>query len=359
MKFNRNICRKNLSSATFITIFSFRHAIMPFLGALTLSGILPATLYCCSGSPEEIQPSPALCMTKVSLQQDVSVIRSLDIFVFNDDELQRLDCYQRFEEMDDWTGTVVSGSGKRILTAVANCIYEREDWLPLRSRSHLKSFNLRLEDEVRQSPVMTGEIHMTTGRNNPGKTSLKLKPLASEIVLNSISCDFSGRPYEGARVTDAVAYLTNVNAEYSLLEDKNSGPRRIINAGGLCEDDIEEFMDSGLIVQDIAGEISRRTIYPDIRLRCYRSDKPEEGPGTPYTRLVIEGTLAGTRYYWPIDINREDGGEGIEEGKRYTYDIKITRKGSLDPDIPIKTADFSVIQTISEWKEQERYEVKF
>lgn len=359
MEYKRDICREYSSSATFIMNLSFKNAIKPFLGILTLSGLLPASLYCCSGSPEELQPAPAACLTKVSLQHDISSIESLDIFIFNDDRLQRLDCYQRFEDMDEWNGTVVSGSGKRIMTAVANSRYEREDWFSLVSRSNLKSFNIRLEDEMRHSPVMSGEALISADNDDRRRNILALSPLSSEIVLNSISCDFAGKPYEGEKITDVTVYLTNVNADYSLLEEEDSGPRRIINAGGLCEDDIGEFMHEELICQSIPQNISERVIYPDIRLRCYRSDRPQESPGTPFTRLVIEGTLTGVRYYWPIDINREDGGNGVENGKRYSYDIKITRKGSLDPDIPIRTEDFSIKQTISEWKEKEQYEVIF
>ena len=76
---------------------------------------------------------------------------------------------------------------------------------------------------------------------------------------------------------------------------------------------------------------------------------------------MIEGMLDGELYYWPIDINRDaDSHEyGVLGGHRYIYDIKITRKGSSDPDIPVRTEDFVISQKIAEWREKENYAVVF
>lgn len=357
-------CRENISCDThslFNLYFSIKDAIRPVLGIITLICVLPALLYCCSGSPETFMPAPAAFATKVDLRQQASEMESLDMFVFYDDPFQKLDCYQRFEDMSQWKGKVVSGSGERILTAIANCAYERDDWLSLSSRSHLKGFCINLEDESGNNAVMTGEVSVIAGQGYSPASELMLRPLSSEIVLRSISCDFTGKPYSGKRLTDVKVYLTNVNAEIPVLGDAEGSPRRIINAGGLCEEDVESFACRDIIVQKIRNGIGRSVIYPDIRLRCYRNAGVKESPGTPFTRLVIEGMLDGELYYWPIDINREGASneDGITGGHRYIYDIKITRKGSSDPDIPVKTEDFVISQKIAEWKEKESYAVVF
>ena len=362
-KTDRN-CRESISCDThslFNLYFSIKYAIQPFLGIITLIFALPALVYCCSGSPETIMPAHTAFATKVDLKQTPTDMESLDIFVFHDDRFQKLDCYQRFENMSEWKGKIVSGNGKRILTAIANCPYGRDDWLSLSSRSHLKNFSINLEDESGDRAVMTGETYVSARSENSLSSELTLRPLSSEIVLRSLSCDFTGKPYSGEKLTDVRVYLTNVNAELPLLEDLEGGPTRIVNAGCLCDEDVDAFACRDIIVQSIRQAIGKNVIYPDIRLRCYRNDCIKESPGTPFTRLVIEGQLDGKVYYWPIDINRngDSSDEGITGGHRYIYDIRITRKGSSDPDTPVRTEDFVLSHNITEWEEKENYAVIF
>ena len=84
-----------------------------------------------------------------------------------------------------------------------------------------------------------------------------------------------------------------------------------------------------------------------------------EGPGSPFTRLVIEGKVDGTTYYWPININRKDGGTGISRNCRYVFDVRLTRLGHTDPDIPVETEDAEIIMEVQPWEELEEYGVRF
>ena len=98
------------------------------------------------------------------------------------------------------------------------------------------------------------------------------------------------------------------------------------------------------------------TIYPDINFLCYQNSPVEEGPGSPYTRLVIEGKIDSETYYWPITINPDNG---MERGARYSYDILIRRKGVTDPDIPIDLSNAEIKLTIKPWIEKDDYTVGF
>ncbi len=333
----------------------------PFLGRIILLSMLPAFLHGCKSAAEhELSPSQTH-ETRVTLAPGTSAVSNLDIFVFRDDMMRKLDCYQRFDDMEQWRGTVVSGSGKRIITVLANSPWERDDWFQMNSRSYLEGMSATLENERRENAFMSGEIRVMAGSGKPSaKERMEMIPYASEIVLNSLSCDFTGRPYAGEKIKNVRVYLTNVNAECGLFEDEDSPPRRIINAGGLDEDDIGGFSQPDLIMRNINGEIGKRAVYPDIRLWCYRSNCPDETPGTPFTRLVIEGEIEGHTYYWPININRDSPDEpGVWRNRRYSYDIKLTRKGSTDPDLPIKTEEIHINQSVTEWKEKEEYGVSF
>ncbi len=331
--------------------------LQPFLGKLL--SMLPAFFYSCDTAVENTIPAAMAISTKVTLSSPPSTVSSLDVFVFKDNALQKLDCYQRFEDMDDWKGLVTSGGGKRIITVIANSPYDMEYWFPMNSRSFLKGVHLNLEDEVRRSPTMFGEVSVDTGEDS-GIEDMDMKPIISEIKVNSLCCDFTGRAYAGERLSDIKIYLTNVNAECPVPEAAGTPPLRIINAGRLVGEDIENFKDPGLLVQNIPGEIGADRIYPSVSLWCYQSNHPEETPGTPFTRLVIEGKVAGRTFYWPIDINRNTPEEpGIWRGRCYSYDIKITRKGTASPDIPVCPTDVIINQGVKEWKEKEDYAVRF
>lgn len=351
MKKTANKCRESIRSH--ISVVSYIH-VLPLLGAITLSSGLPAFFNSCSTSPEI-----SVRETALKISSDPSDVNSMDVFVFNDDPLQRLDCYQRIDDIADWNGKIVSSSGNRIISVLANIPGDESRWLNVSSRAHLSQISVSLEEERRENAFMSGEIRLDTGSESLAGTGLRLEPMAGEIVLRSLSCDFSGKPYEGEKLEDIKVYLINVNAEQGIL-DGSPGRWRFINVGRLEDNDLGRFWRKDLIMQEIPEEVGEDAVYPDIRLWCYTNDTAEETPGTPFTRLVIEGKISGRIWYWPINVNRENGtGNGIVRNHRYIYDITINRKGSDDPDIPVNTEDIHINLEISQWEEKESYEVLF
>lgn len=277
----------------------------------------------------------------------------MDIFVFKDDDLRILDCYQKVDSPKDWNGTVCSSSGDRIISICANSRIAADEWPWIRSRGSLEKMAVSLELERREHPYMSGEARVTARESRPVSAELVLRPLVSEIYLRSICCDFKGKPYAGEEITDVKVYLTNINAECGMLEDGDIYPRRVINSGRLCLDDLEMFEDPSLVYQEIGRNIGKTWMKPEIRLWCYASNAPEASIGTPFSRLVIEGKISGQTYYWPININRDYSNEGIDRNRQYIYDIKITRKGSDDPDIPVKAEDMDITFKTAIWEEKE------
>lgn len=329
----------------------------PFLG--NLLSILPALFYSCVPAAENPGFRTSEPVTKVSLAYPTEGIGTLDVFVFKDNPLQKLDCYQRFGSMDEWRGSVVSSSGNRIISVLANSPYGKDHWLNMNSRGFLNEVHMNLEDETAENHVMFGETSVDTYRNEEAEY-LHLRPLVCEVRLNSICCDFTGKAYDGERIKDMKVYLTNVNAECRLSDDDGPSPMRIINAGRLEEDDIAGFKDPGIIMRSIDGEIGKKAVRPGINLWCYENCHEEETPGTPYTRLVIEGRISGRTCYWPIDINRDTEYEpGVRRGICHSYDIVITRKGTSEPDIPVKADDITINHKVKRWNEKEEYEVRF
>ena len=346
-------CREHLFSV--ISVFS--ETILPFLGVLTLLNILPAFLYGCS-IPEELQDPPVRSDISVALTGNEKRIRELDIFVFKDDRLQKLDCYQKVKDPSSWNREVVSGYGDRLLAVCANSGKEIMEWADISSLASLMSLRISLEDDSPRYPFMCGLEEVAAG-NDGRHTDMEISPLSSIVELRSICCDFSGRPYYDAKLTDAKAYLTNVNSECGFIDEKDILPTRIINAGGLCIEEMKEMKDASVLYGEFSKDIGRNVINPGFSFICYPNNSITESPGTPFTRLVIEGKILGKTYYWPIDINRENGGTGICRNQKYIYDIRITRKGSTDPDIPVRSDDIDIRSEVRKWKETEGYEVKF
>ena len=349
----KNICREFLFSI--ISVYS--ETIQPFLGTLTLLNFLPALLYGCSG-PEQLQAPLSETTFNVTMTRSNGQIDEADIFVFKDDRLQKLDCYQKISRPKLWNEKVVSSYGDGIIAICANSGRTSSDWAFVSSLPSLEETTRSIEDESLTSPFMCGMGKIQAGESNR-KISVYLRPLFSIVELRSLACDFSERPYSGERLSDVKIYLTNVNAVCRIFEEGEILPSRIINAGRLCKDDMDMFEDPSLLFREIKGEVGKNAVHPGISLICYPNNSREESPGTPFTRLVIEGKLSGQTFYWPIDLNRENRGNGISINEKYIYDIRLTRKGSSDPDTPVKTEAIDIKFKIEKWKEREDCTITF
>ena len=92
---------------------------------------------------------------------------------------------------------------------------------------------------------------------------------------------------------------------------------------------------------------------------CFHNYCKEESPGSPFTRLVVEGKIQGEKYYWPLTVNRTADGEGVRNNTRHVFDLTIRRKGSLTPDEDIFIENSETILEVEQWKEMEEHRVGF
>ena len=287
-----------------------------------------------------------------------SRFRSLDVFTFENDRMERLDSYQRFEEGQHTgqTCSIASRSGEKIITMIANSSEDKYGWADINCRKALTKRVFNLEDESPHFPIMTGEHCIKAGTT----FIADMRPLTGRVVLRSIRCSFSEPQLKEEHLTDVKAYLTNVNASCGIWPEE-TGPSRIINAGRLNENDLSRFQHPEIIFNQINENIGHERVYPEIILEAYPNFYPEESIGTPYTKLVIEGKIKGHTYYYPIPINRGKGSTepGIRRDKSYIYDLTITRTGLNDPDGVIKEEEIKANMEIKEWKEKDWYDIRF
>lgn len=293
----------------------------------------------------------------VDTGMETTLIKTLDILVFGTDSLQRLEAYQRFESPLTEKIYLASTAGDKQIFACANSQFESGDWMKVHSVAGLADFTYELESESREHPVMSGQASISAGGDSSAVISLK--QLTSEIMLNSINCDFSGKPYEGEKIKDGRIYLINVNTRGKVFDDSDRNPSKLANVGILNESDICKFAEPALVMQDLPSEIGEDILFPDIHLRCCPNHGAEEGLGSPYTRLVIEGKVQGETYYWAETVNRNGDGNGITGAGKYVYNLTIRRKGSRDPDCPASISETEFTFSEKKWEEQEPYIVSF
>lgn len=339
---------RNRDSLTQLAESTLEHLLfltnLPVLGALTFLPVLPG----CDSPVQDIgfTISESGGMVKLEVRESAENISFIDALVFEDDETMILDSFQRLPYIAGEDVDIGSSEGQKVVFMCANPQWESSHWYYIYSFAGLEKTKATLEKERRDSPLMTGTQRITAGEDGGG--SIGLRRLRSEIRIDSFSYDFSGKPYDGEKIEEMRAYLINVNASCSITADGEIIPERIINQGRLIDADVNGFHEKGIIVQDLSGDSNNS----DISLLCYPNCSGTESIGTPCTRLVIEGRIGNDIWYWPINVK-------VARNCTYSYRIRITGKGSTDPDIPVSHNILETDLEVMEWEGKEEYSVSF
>ncbi len=274
--------------------------------------------------------------TKASYEGYGSISR-LDIFIFNDDGMRRLDSYSSIGKPETAYLTVSSGVGAKIVVILANCegktFTSDEFW----NYDALGKVRWSLEDDSPDRPVMCGECRIDAGED--GYTPVRLTPLMADVCLDFIRVDFSGRGYRSRTLLNPCVYLTNVSGSSEIMKQEGFHITELENEGRLDEGYLSRMKHPEMIYRSF-----KPSQWTPIDLHCYPNDCGDGLLGNPRTRLVIQGDIDGTTYYYPIEVNQEgfgytSGAHGISRNIKYSYGITITRKGSTDPDTLIGPDD--------------------
>lgn len=265
-----------------------------------------------------------------------SAVDRLDIFVFNDDEIRRLDSYCSVSTPQTAYIQVNSSAGDKLVVVLANCSDRPFTYDEFKTYSALESVIWRLKDEDPTRPVMSGECQISAGAE--GYTPVKLTPLLANVCLDFLKCDFTGRGYRSRTLENCSVFLTNLSGSSEILRQDGFRVSELENAGRL---------DPGYLASMKHPEMIMRPVTPGqwspVDLYCYPNDSADDMMGSPPTRMVVQGDIDGTTYYYPVDINREgfgytSGPRGLSRNVKYSYSLLITRKGSTDPDTPVGPA---------------------
>lgn len=284
----------------------------------------------------------------------LAVQSEADVFVFNDDRLRRIDTYQHMKVNSSMVDAV-STHGKKIVSVLVNAKQDTDTWKSIDSFYSLEQCTSDIRKEDPQSPFMYGYSYFPSGSY---AVEMPIRPILAKVSLRSISCDFSGKSYEGEQLTDAKVYLTNINAMANILDESGATVRESINVGGLNPSDIASLKSPGMVRVSLPERIGLQKQQVDAEMFCYPNTIHEESMGARFTRMVVEGKIRGITYYWPINVNRGDfapirGIAGIGSGCHYVFDMVITRTGSFDPDVPVTAASVQLTYSLKPWEEKE------
>lgn len=160
-----------------------------------------------------------------------SDISSLDIFVFEDDGLRRLDSYTRMDRPETPYITVTSGAGDKLVVMLANCGAKSFTSAEIRTYESLESVTWSLRDENPAFPVMSGECQISAGAD--GYTPVLLTPLMANVRLDFVKVNFAGRGYKSRTLENSCVYLTNVSGIAEVLRQDGFRVTELQNSGAL------------------------------------------------------------------------------------------------------------------------------
>ena len=287
---------------------------------------------------------------------------AVDVFIYNDDDLQRIDSYQRMAMDSDNILAAASRKGGKIIAVISDPQQDEYDWSSISSFESLCEMTADLAMEKPDNPLRSGIAFFEAGDN--GYCELALEPVLSEIHIRSIRCDFSGKPYSSATMKNACIYLANINSLAGIFDYRDFRPKSPVNSDGYPTESFQTFTNPEMVYAEIDSDIGTVPLNPGIRLYCYPNCSETETLSTPYTRLVISGEIEGRKYYYPININKGEFGliegyPGIARNCRYTFDITIRQTGNADPTRPVSPETVSIKAEIKPWNVLPEADIEF
>lgn len=269
-------------------------------------------------------------------------VNNVQIFVFRKDG--ELDAYASSETS---SGIKIScTTGEKDIVAIVNA----PDLKSYSTKSDLLAAKSLLADNSLENFVMTGE-KLDQPISAEDVVTIEVKRLVARVAVNKITPNFTSPAYRDMEFKVVRIYAVNVVGDicYSGSSEPTLWHNQMKYTAGetdaLIYDDIE---DTAMTPANPYSGSRAFYVYPNRT----ETDSQSNTFGPRYTRLVIETTLGGKTYYYPVSI------KGIERNKTYNItDLTITRPGSLSPDVPVTAYECTFgITVVEEWQEGADFE---
>lgn len=282
-----------------------------------------------------VQVSSDAFRSKAVLSEDnEKKINNVQIFVFREDGA--LDAYA---SSDSGSGIKLScTTGQRTVKAVVNA----PDLSLISRMSDLNSSVSKLSDNTLTNFVMTGSKEVSV--NADQTVQLTVSRLAARLAVEKVSVAFTSQAYRNMEMKVTGIYAINVAGDASY--DLSAAPAVWYNKKAYATSEADALLHDAadaVLVENTPYEAnSVFYVYPNPTA----DDSQADEFSARHTRIVVETSLGGTTYYYPITVG------GIERNKKYTIrNLTITRPGSIDPDVPVTSGECSFTITVSDWEE--------
>ena len=285
--------------------------------------------------PEKVtvQISVPTADTKITGSVNESSISNYQVFIYNDEGL--LEAYVQ-KTTPDISLECTAGSKTVAVLVNAPAITDGMTLDSLIDRTSL------LSDNSAGAFVMSGMVTKTINKSTTS-ISVQVTRLVARVKLSKLDVAFEMPQYQRQEFKVTSVYLINVPAdrryfhpnEPSLWYHKTEYTSS--NGCTLIYDNM-----SGVAVSETAPYTAQNTFY------CYpnpSSDDSFSSTWSPrHTRLVVEGTLDGTVYFYPVTLPQ------ISSNMTYDVQLKITRPGATGPDAEVDKFAAGVTVTVKDWE---------
>ena len=222
-----------------------------------------------------------------------------------------------------------------------------------------KTSSLKNNSVTKMEMIGSASKTVAEGANS---VSIPVKRFASKVEIDKITPAFTSPAHKAMEFKLTGIYLINVNGTCPYTQtstaaaDNASWYNKMKYVSGDCDALISDKLTTAVTMQTSAGAV---TAYSTPHyLYCYpnpvTTDSSSSTWSNRFTRLVVETTLGGTTYYYPVNIPSPAANTLYQ-----ITNMKITGLGSDSPDKLVEKGSLSVSITVTDWSTGFSKEVEY
>ncbi len=247
-------------------------------------------------------------------------IKSLQVFVFRGD---MLDAYGKANTS---TLSLTCTAGSRQVYALVNA----PDLSSISSKKTLLSTVVDLNANATNALVMVG--NKTVDLPTTAAVGIPVSRMVSRIVLPKITRDFESASLQELSFTIESIYICDAAGDGSV--DGTAANKKWYNESS------NKNEAPSLLYDKVSKAVANNASYATTH---YFYTMPNNNE-VKKTKLVIEAKLAGTTYYYPVEL------PALAANKSYEFTgITVKRPGSDTPDTPVSSSSISFSVSVVDW----------
>lgn len=205
----------------------------------------------------------------------------------------------------------------------------------------LKSRTSYLSDNAKGRLVMSGIAEKNLSATDNAVT-VEVARIPAKVTLMSVTNAMDLEVNQKKEFVITKVYLTNVSGECRYFSDM--APELWYHKQGYDATNSQTFLYDEPGVKIDHGKVYSTSHY----FYCYPNPTTTDANAGEWsarkTRLVVEATLGGETYYYPITLDK------IAKNSSYVITLTVTRPGSSSPDVPVTTSEATFSVSVKEWQ---------